>query len=274
VARRDKAYLVIWGAEIKTVADCQEALLSVGIERRAEYYHPRLFGSYDGKLIYVIETLSADAKERFQYELTNPPQTLSRAEVTRRARLCRQLKGNSLVALPEDHMKTAYTWEAEKRKVRDVDRGNLMKVDSFITFHTFGYVLFFKPSVAEVLSQLPGSLFENESKRYLIETEMLTDYAPASHIYDTYHMAVTTVYEDPGDPVVIDLTGRKRPLEESQSESAQTCIICFDKPADTLVLPCMHQVVCKGCSEELKETPDHRTCVRCRCEIMNVLADD
>jgi len=64
-------------------------------------------------------------------------------------------------------------------------------------------------------------------------------------------------------------------VEEPKIESVdiEECMICLDKRPNTLVLPCMHQVVCKTCSDKLKTTNDRRTCVRCRRPLTDVMED-
>jgi len=57
------------------------------------------------------------------------------------------------------------------------------------------------------------------------------------------------------------------------SEAVQQCVVCMEKPADTLVLPCMHQVCCRLCSNALKMTPNALKCILCRQSITDVLAD-
>jgi hypothetical protein len=56
-------------------------------------------------------------------------------------------------------------------------------------------------------------------------------------------------------------------------EEVQTCMICLDKPADTFILPCQHQVVCKGCSAQLVATPDKNKCIRCRRPISEIFSE-
>jgi hypothetical protein len=51
-------------------------------------------------------------------------------------------------------------------------------------------------------------------------------------------------------------------------------MVCFDRPANTLVLPCGHVAVCSVCAVLLRETADARRCVRCRRPITEVLVDD
>lgn len=68
------------------------------------------------------------------------------------------------------------------------------------------------------------------------------------------------------------------PTEEPQSapteEGIRECMVCLDRPPDTLVLPCMHCVVCRECSDGLKSTNDARTCLRCRCPIEDIVYDE
>jgi hypothetical protein len=45
------------------------------------------------------------------------------------------------------------------------------------------------------------------------------------------------------------------------------CMVCMDNVPNTQVHPCGHIVVCIGCSEQLKNTSDVHTCVKCRRKI-------
>lgn len=49
------------------------------------------------------------------------------------------------------------------------------------------------------------------------------------------------------------------------------CVVCCDKEADTMVLPCEHNVVCKSCSLILETTQNAHICVVCRCKITHKL---
>jgi hypothetical protein len=55
-------------------------------------------------------------------------------------------------------------------------------------------------------------------------------------------------------------------------DGRETCIICQERPADTMVLPCGHSIVCVTCSKGLAKTGDARNCVQCRQRIDEVLA--
>lgn len=63
------------------------------------------------------------------------------------------------------------------------------------------------------------------------------------------------------------------PPADPPEDDVTECMVCMDAYPDTLVLPCMHTVVCRACSVALAATGDARTCLRCRRPIEGVLAD-
>lgn len=60
------------------------------------------------------------------------------------------------------------------------------------------------------------------------------------------------------------------PFNQEQVEKEEECMICLDKAATTLVLPCNCRVVCDQCSRNLGATPDKLICVQCRRAITHV----
>jgi hypothetical protein len=58
-----------------------------------------------------------------------------------------------------------------------------------------------------------------------------------------------------------------------EEDDEDLCIICMENPPETLVLPCGDCTVCKTCSEGLKNTSDHHTCVKCRRPIIDILTN-
>lgn len=60
-----------------------------------------------------------------------------------------------LIEIP-DFRNTAYTWDAQITK----EFSNLKEVTRIKTHHYCGYYGFFKPSIAEVLSQIPENLID------------------------------------------------------------------------------------------------------------------
>jgi len=56
------------------------------------------------------------------------------------------------------------------------------------------------------------------------------------------------------------------------SNDIQNCVCCQDAVADTVVLPCLHKVACKICSDKLKEdTYNSWHCIVCRSAITGIL---
>ena len=49
----------------------------------------------------------------------------------------------------------SYLWNASEDKREKVDSEKLKVIQEFLCLHTFGYPTLFKPSIAEVLSQMP-----------------------------------------------------------------------------------------------------------------------
>ena len=64
------------------------------------------------------------------------------------------------------------------------------------------------------------------------------------------------------------------PLMLQPADDDDECMVCMDRRPDTLVLPCMHMVVCSTCSPLLAGTPDAATCLRCRRPIEGILVDE
>lgn len=74
-------------------------------------------------------------------------------------------------------------------------------------------------------------------------------------------------------PAAAEINNRKRVAEE-KSDEINDCMVCLEHKADTMVLPCQHQVACRGCSDRLRDTPNAHKCIMCRQPITSVLADD
>lgn len=62
--------------------------------------------------------------------------------------------------------------------------------------------------------------------------------------------------------------------EEEESTADGVCIVCMERCADTLALPCGHQVCCRRCSDALRTTPNARLCVLCRQPLTGVAQDE
>lgn len=95
---------------------------------------------------------------------------------------------------------------------------------------------------------------------------------PASEVID-----LTTIGKEEEDDGAKPPPAKKARLNErgeEEGEEEAVCMVCMDRRPNTLVLPCMHVVVCVACSERLKGTPNARQCIYCRQPIESVQQDD
>lgn len=59
--------------------------------------------------------------------------------------------------------------------------------------------------------------------------------------------------------------------EEEKTEDVPSCVICYENEANTMVLPCEHNVVCKQCALKLEKTKNSNVCVVCQRQIEHKL---
>lgn len=76
-----------------------------------------------------------------------------------------------VIKLPRDLRRTAYTWDPEPEPGGMAE--GIEQYAHIITYHTFGAPSLFKPSVAEVLAQIPEALIET-TVAFELRTEDLT----------------------------------------------------------------------------------------------------
>jgi hypothetical protein len=92
-----------------------------------------------------------------------------------------------------DHFKESYPWKAEKTK----EAKDLEELTRIRTYHTYGYYGFFKPSLAEVIQQIPEELLD-QVKYFLVAgpydcAEMNKN---IEALNDGYHVAETILYKN------------------------------------------------------------------------------
>jgi hypothetical protein len=101
--------------------------------------------------------------------------------------------------IPELHDRGAYnkafTWCDAKPNVRHAD-ADLERVARFLTFHSYAYHGFFKPTLAEVIVQTPvlclDALRRDVTAKFYIHTDTVEPLNCT--ILDDVHVAVTTLY--------------------------------------------------------------------------------
>lgn len=65
----------------------------------------------------------------------------------------------------------------------------------------------------------------------------------------------------------------RREVGSQVEEEEGLCIACFERPIETMVLPCQHHVLCRQCSDRMAGTPNAKRCVFCRQDICEVLQE-
>lgn len=91
-----------------------------------------------------------------------------------------------------DIFTTSYLWSAE----RTHEAINLHLLSRIITYHKWGYYGFFKPSIGEIIAQIPDNLV-NKTDAFEIEwyPQNADDLNRQKQVvYDGYHMAITCLF--------------------------------------------------------------------------------
>jgi len=92
-------------------------------------------------------------------------------------------------------------------------------------------------------------------------------YAPGR----THEEALRAASVAPAAPIVPALP----PKDTASMQVDQiTCVVCLERPADTLVIPCEHIVVCHLCSKDLETSSNALICVICRSPIQKIWMDE
>lgn len=91
----------------------------------------------------------------------------------------------------------SYIWNRHEDKRDVVDPNKLETVDDFLCLHTWGYYGLFKPSIAEVLSQVPESVIEQANTFEIIESpETREDVFKYKEVIDNgFHLSKVRAYK-------------------------------------------------------------------------------
>jgi len=90
---------------------------------------------------------------------------------------------------PSDWRKVSCLWDSENT---EEDTSDLRLLAVITTIHTFGAPALFKPSMAEVLAQIPANMVDE-----VVAFEICTEHGKEFAVYDgtTYHKAKTYLYK-------------------------------------------------------------------------------
>jgi hypothetical protein len=182
--------------------------------------------------------------------------------------------------------------QAESRDGSCTMTGTWDCIDTLPTLHTWAYYGFFKPTVKEVLAQIPKGFFDKHAS-------LLFSTAPAGDLNSMtiggYHVGRTYVYaprkklkdpqlqpwKDGANPLPLPKRAKcsetAEPDEEEKTAFPQ-CSICQDAPADTIALPyvaiAVSAVAAATAMANQPNLPDHSVCVQCRKPIVSVDTPD
>lgn len=93
---------------------------------------------------------------------------------------------------PVDIEHTAFTWNPKP----DYAAKNLVPLQTITTYHSYGYYGCFKPSIAEVLAQIPDGLLSSVVAFETHGPETAADLnKDIEALNDGYHVAETTLYK-------------------------------------------------------------------------------
>lgn len=101
----------------------------------------------------------------------------------------------------------AYTWEAEEGKTEPVDMDDFIFTEErdFECIHAYGYHGFFKPSIAEVLAQIPErEVPVVDAFEIIEEPKTASDFSKNKIVFDNgFHMSKVRLYTRKDNPCVI-----------------------------------------------------------------------
>lgn len=104
----------------------------------------------------------------------------------------RKLSGDVLYYIKPVDLKTvAFTWDAKP----DKRAKGLKPIATITTYHTYGYYGFFKPSIAEVLAQIPEQYLKDVVAFETNGPDTVQDLnRHQTELDDGYHVAQTILY--------------------------------------------------------------------------------
>jgi uncharacterized protein (DUF2236 family) len=95
--------------------------------------------------------------------------------------------------VPVDARCVAFTWDAEQAEVAE----DLEALEDILTLHRYAYYGFFKPSIAEVMAQIPKELLDQVVAFEIVEhPEDVSDLkATTEAVHAGFHVATTRLYK-------------------------------------------------------------------------------
>ena len=93
--------------------------------------------------------------------------------------------------------RNSYIWSINKDVRESIDNNKLEQVDDFYCLHTWAFYGLFKPTIGEVLSQIPSNLIDKTNTFEIVEyPETIKDIHKYNNIYNSgYHLSKVRTYK-------------------------------------------------------------------------------
>lgn len=110
-----------------------------------------------------------------------------------RAQMIKPIINGKIVDIA-DLVSTAYTWDP---KFKEEELPELETLTEIRTYHGYGYYGLFKPSVAEVLAQIPGNLIQQTYGFEIIRVPQTAEdlNTDIEYVREGFHLAITRLYK-------------------------------------------------------------------------------
>lgn len=97
----------------------------------------------------------------------------------------------------EELRNTSYIWNIVNDKRETVDASKLETIQEFPCLHTYGYYGFFKPSIAEVLSQVPEKTIEEANYFEIVSSPKTREdvFRYSEIVNNGYHLSKVRSYK-------------------------------------------------------------------------------
>jgi NTP pyrophosphatase (non-canonical NTP hydrolase) len=180
------------------------------------------------------------------------------AELLSRIRATHQFGSELCYIKPVDPRGIAFTWDPKKDEKAD----KLKVLRSILTYHNYGHPSLFKPSIAEVLAQIPEDIVER-----VVAFQIPMNDAIFDSIRDC-HVATTILYEKADEPGLLD---KYRTLKQKliRIRDERRLHSCAAQNEEDAILDEMDTVWYKMSDEEHKELDGGWDCC---CGSLNYMA--
>jgi hypothetical protein len=203
-------------------------------------------------------------------------------------RLCENLSAKDFAALnlaPHEPLTRELAEKLMVKNLRDINQGMMPYQQRPFQLGVFDYIPLQHPNawLTEEGRRLVADVRRAKMKRnveeasssdediYALPTDPWPPISPRKHQREEEEEA--NVEEPPAKKPRVEVVILED--DDDDDDAIVDCMVCEERKADTLVLPCEHQVVCRACSEKLRAQDGFNAthCIVCRRVIDMVVKD-